>query len=130
MTAVATFIGVVHEGLIRLAEPVALPEGSQVYVVVPAVVEERAARRKVNGWLVENVGYMLMADRGALTRLEGRPVWRFGAFVTSLSREPRGPIGDIDIDAVTGEVLANENMAAEIVRRGEQLERSPLSPEG
>lgn len=60
--AVATYIGVVREGQIRLAESITLPEGSQVYVVVPAVMDEHIARHKANRWLIENVGNMVMAD--------------------------------------------------------------------
>lgn len=128
--AVATYIGVVREGQIRLAESITLPEGSQVYVVVPAAVDERAARRKANRWLIENVGNMIMADRAALVQSSDRSVWRFGAFITALSHEPLGPIGYIEIDIASGEVLANAHLAEEMIRRGEHFEYSPPSSEG
>ena len=128
--AVATYIGVVREGQIRLAESITLPEGSQVYVVVPAVMDEHVARHKANRWLIENVGNMVMADRAALAQSAGRSIWRFGAFVTALSHEPFGPIGNIKVDAVSGEVLANAHTAKEMIRRGEHFEHSPPSSEG
>ncbi len=128
--AVATYVGIVREGRIHLAEPVTLPEGSQVYVVVPTVIDERLAHRKANRWLIENVGNMVMADRAALVQSAGRSVWRFGAFITALSHEPLGPIGHIEVDAVNGEVLADVHLAEEMVRRGERFEHSPPPSEG
>lgn len=123
--AVATYIGIVREGQIQLAEPANLPEGSQVFVVIPAVVDEGTARRKANRWLVENVDNMVMADRSALARSGDRTVWRFGAFITALSHEPLGPIGHVEVDAATGAVLASARTASEMIQRGERFERLP-----
>ncbi len=52
MTA-TTYIGIVHEGRIQLTEPVDLPEGSEVYVVVPNLLDERQAQRKASRWLMD-----------------------------------------------------------------------------
>ncbi len=117
--SVATYIGTVRHGHIDLIEPVNLPEGSQVYVVVPTAVDERAARHKANGWLIDNVGNMVMADQPTLAHANNRLVWRFGAFVTSLSHQPLGPIGYLDVDATTGEALGDTRLAAEMIVRGE-----------
>ncbi|MEJ5309983.1 MAG: PepSY domain-containing protein [Anaerolineae bacterium] len=94
---------------------------------VQLAVDERAARRKANGWLVTWVGNMLMAEHAQLRYTNGRPVWRFEVFVTSLSRSPRGPIGYVDVDALTGEVLNSEKDIEAMQRAGEALESS-LSP--
>jgi hypothetical protein len=89
---------------------------------VRPAVDEHTARRKANRWLVERVGNMVMADRPTLTQSEGRAVWRCEAFVTSLSYEPRGPIGQIDVDATTGDVLADDGLVEEMRRRGASLQ--------
>jgi len=89
---------------------------------VRAAVDERTARRTANRWLVERVGNMVMADQPLLTQSAGQLVWRFDAFVTSLSRAPRGPIGHVDVDATTGQVLADDRAVEEMKRRGTSLQ--------
>jgi len=123
---IATYLGIVREGQIHLVEPASLLEGSQVYVVVPHLVDVGAARRKANRWLIENVGNMVMADQASLVRAGERALWRFDAFVTAHSHAPWGPIGQVDVDAATGEVLADARRAEEMIRRGERVERAPL----
>lgn len=88
---------------------------------VRLAVDEHTARRKANRWLVERVGNMVMADRPTLTQSEGQPVWRFDAVVTSLSRAPGGPIGHVDVDAATGQVLADDHDAERMKLRGASL---------
>ena len=73
---------------------------------------------------------MVMADQGWFDQADERRAWRFGVFVTALSREPFGPIGYVDIDAETGAVLVDDRLAEEIARRGERLERASLPPRG
>jgi hypothetical protein len=89
---------------------------------VRLAVDEHAARRKANRWLVERVGNMVMADRPLLTHSEGQLVWRFDAFVTSLSHVPRGPIGHVDVDATTGDVLTDDCAVEEMRCRGTSLQ--------
>ena len=107
----ATYIGVVRQGNIQLHEPIDLPDGSQVCVIVPTLLEEQVARRKANRWLVEHVGNMVMADQAILTRVADQVVWRFGAFVTGQSHPPRGPIGHVDVDALSGEAVTRVDQA-------------------
>ncbi len=89
---------------------------------VRLTVDEHMARRKANRWLVERVGNMVMADRPLLTQSKGQPVWRFDAVVTSLSHVPRGPIGHIDVDATTGQVLSDEHDVERMKQRGVSLQ--------
>lgn len=124
-----------YEALVSLLQ--LLPEPAVVEVAdfaaylfrkhVRLAVDERAARRKANGWLVTWVGNMVMAEHAQLHYTSGRPVWRLEAFVTSLARSPRGPIGYVDVDAMTGEVLNSEKDIEAMQRAGEALESS-LSP--
>lgn len=123
-----TNLGIVRAGKIELVEPTLLPEGTQVFVVGPVSFDVRQARRKANGWLFDYVGNMVLADQATLLSQEQRAIWRFGVFVTALSHEPRGPIGNLDVDAQTGEVLADAQAAEELIRRGEQLDATVSSP--
>jgi hypothetical protein len=82
----------------------------------------RVAKRKANGWLVGYVGNMLMADHGALIHI-GNPdgpewVWRFEVFVTSLTHEPSGPIGTVDVDASSGMIVDEGQTKALLYERG------------
>jgi hypothetical protein len=89
---------------------------------VRLAIDEYAARRKANRWLVERVGNMVMADQPRLIQSEDRPVWRFDAFVTSLSHAPRGPIGHVDVDAITGVVLSADHVVEEMKQHGLTLQ--------
>ncbi len=116
---ILTYPGKLHDGKVEFTSQVDLPEGSEVYIVVSPGVEMRAAQRKANGWLVDTVGNMVMAADGVLVQRESRWVWRFHAYLTSLTHEPYGPIGNVDVDANTGAILSDQR-AIEAMR-----ERNP-----
>lgn len=121
---VATYIGIAQrDGHIHLAEPVTLPEGRLVYVIVPTVIDEHIARRQANRWLLDHVGDMVMADRPTFTWDGERAVWRFDAFVTALRRRHRGPIGHVDVET-------DATIAQEMIARGRQIEFNSLPAGG
>lgn len=128
-----TYPGVIREGRVQLSTAAALPEGSQVYVLVADEWEERPlldphlARRKANGWLVSHVGSVL-AQQPQLLQIDGRLVWQFQTFLASKGHPLRGPVGIIDVDAYTGELLADENDAAEMIIHATAIARSLSSP--
>lgn len=111
---ILTYTGKLHNGKVELPTQVNLPEGSEVYVVVTPGVEKRIAQRKANGWLVDQVGNMVMADDGVLVQRGNAWIWRFHAYLTSLTHEPDGPIGVIDIDANIGAVLSDQHTIEEM----------------
>jgi hypothetical protein len=121
--AVVTYRGVVRNGKVEPLSGVELPEGSEVYVVVPVGVSAQDAKRKANGWLVGHVGNMLMADRGALVQTESVDgpewVWRFEVYVTSLAHEPFGPIGNVDVDAASGAIINSEQTKLQLYKRAQ-----------
>ena len=119
----STHEGVVQHGRIRLPTGLALPEGARVYITIVPTLDERTARRKANGWLGENVGNLVMAGEGQLARAGDRRVWRFGAFTSSVLTEPFGPIGYVDVDAETGNVLTGQAETEEMIQRGVRQER-------
>lgn len=101
---VTTYIGVVRAGNIELAPPLTLPEGSQVYVSLAPLLNEQAARRKANVWLMENVGNVV-AKNAQLAQVNDQIIWRFEAFITLPHHAPLGPIGQVEVEARTGHVL-------------------------
>jgi hypothetical protein len=120
------YIGVIREGRVEFETPVALPEGSQV-VVFLTKLDEQTARRKANTWLAEHVGNVVgTAKQGVLLQTGNQAIWRFEAFVTGVTYiTPLGPLGQVDIDANTGQVLNNQQLAQELIKRATEL--APLS---
>src|SRR3954454_16080077 len=103
-----TFTGKLHDGKVELSAPIDLPEGSEVVVIAKPAVEMKTARRAATGWLVSYVGNLVGAMDGALIQLGDKWVWRFQAYMTSMYHEPWGPIGEVDVDANTGEVINDQ----------------------
>jgi hypothetical protein len=116
--SITTYPAIVRNGRVELMSPLEAPEGSEVYVVVANTVTRQFAQRKANSWLVSNVGNMLMADGGALIQSVSGWVWRFDVLITSASHQPWGPIGTLEIDADTGNVLDAEKTTELLTQRG------------
>jgi len=135
MTSIQTYQGTIRQGRIQLTEPAELPEGSQVIVSVvddrdqATLLDPHIARRKANGWLVSYVGSVL-AQQPQLQQVEARLVWRFRAFLAVQGHPPRGPVGFVDVDAYSGEVLTSKSNAAEIRAHATAIARSILPTEG
>jgi hypothetical protein len=72
---------------------------------------------------------MLAADEGHLVEMEGRPLWRFGAYVTGRGHPPLGPIGHVDVDAYHGELLPNDTQAEKLMINAQALVGSVFSSE-
>jgi hypothetical protein len=134
MAIVQTYQGIVRQGKIQLSSTAELPEGSHVIVSVTedaekiTLLDPHIARRKANGWLVSFVG-SVMAQQPQLEQVEGRLVWHFKAFLTMRGHPLQGPVGRVAVDAYTGEVLADEEAAAEMIARGTAIARSLLPAE-
>ncbi len=100
-------------------------------MVVPAdsvpAVDANTARRKANGWLADHVGHLAMGKAPRMLSDGKRIWWRVDTYVTNVYREPFGPIGFVDIDAVSGEVLADDDTAQKLRQHGAQLERQALA---
>ena len=93
----------------------------QVSVHIQAeVLSAEAARREANYWLLANVGNLLRVDNLELV-LGDRLVWRGDIALTSPSRGQVGVVGRLEIDATTGEVLANDTLAEELIPRAHAL---------
>jgi len=68
-------------------------------------VKADAARRKANTYLLTNVTNLSYAGHESGLVLGERLVWRFPAMLTLPSYGEIGPIGTIDVDAATGDIL-------------------------
>jgi hypothetical protein len=124
-----TYIGMVREGKIELADPAPWPEGSQVSITVSMLIDGKMARRKANRWLIEHVGNMVMAGNARLVREDDEAVWQLEAIVTPSNRAPIGPIGHVEVHAGTGEILSNEQTAEIMIKNGQHLASASLPTE-
>ena len=132
MAMLTQYQGIVRRGRIELPAQTELPEGSRVVVIVtgPApLVDEPVARRRATRWLVETVGNMLAADEGRLVEEAGRPVWRFGAYVTGRGHAPLGPVGHVDVDAHVGELIPDDRQAHRLLTNAQSLADSLSRPD-
>jgi hypothetical protein len=134
MAIVQTYQGIVRQGRIQLTPTTELPEGSRVFVSMANDVEQatlldpHVARRKANGWLVSFVGSVL-AQQPQLEQVEGRLVWQFKAFLALRGHPLQGPVGEIAVDAYSGEVLTDEDAATGMIANATAIARSLLSSE-
>ncbi|MEZ4659593.1 MAG: hypothetical protein R2911_18700 [Caldilineaceae bacterium] len=119
---IATYVGTVNNGKIELPSTTEFRDGSTV-LVIPATLTEHGARRKANGWLISDVGNMLMAKNGALVQEDPQWTWRFEVFITASSHEPWGPVGHIMINAIDGAVIRPQETMRILLENGKTFKR-------
>lgn len=78
------------------------------------VVAPEIARRRANTWLLEHAGNLLRAEAPELI-LGDRLVWRVDVVLTNPKIGVVGPVGRVEVDAATGEVLAETTAAEELI---------------
>jgi hypothetical protein len=102
-----------------------------VHISVEATVnvDAKSARRRVTAWLASEVGNMLIAGEPRLVISENT-VWRLPALLTSSERGIIGEVGCVDVDAVTGELIASNELRTQILNNVNGLIRPTLSPTG
>jgi hypothetical protein len=121
----STYIGTIRNGKVEFERPLTLPEGSQVRVTLSTVLSEQQAAGKANIWLAHHVGDAVGVRQGTLVQIEDQTLWRFEAFITRVHFEPIGPIGQLDVDADTGDVLTSSETTEAMIDRGRQLASAP-----
>ena len=101
-----------------------------VTITVQATIDIDAAtaRRKATGWLVSDVGNLMLGGNPALV-ITDRTVWRVPILLSSPKRGVVGQIGTVDVDATTGEVLFDDALIQELIDRGREAVRSAPPPE-
>jgi hypothetical protein len=58
---------------------------------------------------------MIMADEAVLVQKGNDAVWRFSAMITAPNHAPLGPIGHVEVDANTGQLLSDERAAQALI---------------
>jgi len=79
------------------------------------------ARRKVNSLLLNAVGTGLGSDEPTLVIEHDNLHWRVPVFLALPPHGRLGQVGQIDVDAQTGEVLADAQLLQEIANHAERL---------
>ena len=85
------------------------------------------AQRQVNRWLIDEVSYLLGAERPTLS-IGTRPVWRVPAWLSLPSLGRVGIVGQIEVDVETGEMRGLGERRAEIERYLDELEPAFAPP--
>ena len=116
--AVTTYPGIIRSGKVVATTEMELPDGTEVYVVVPSSVTPRVAKRIANRWLISEVGNLLMADNGSLVASEQGWVWQFEVYITSVAHKAWGPIGTLNVSTVSSEVIDTEKTKIYLSERG------------
>jgi hypothetical protein len=84
-----------------------------ISTVQTEMISAEAARKQANVWLLENVGNLLRAESPELVLMD-KPVWRVAVSLTSPNLGSVGCVGNLELDAVSGEVLDSERVMAEL----------------
>lgn len=108
----------------------AVIESQRVSIVIEieanVLISAKDAQCNANAWLLDHVGHLAMADHPILL-LGTRSAWRVPVLLSSPRHPPQGPIGTVEIDVETGEVLASPETAEKLIRDGRALSRSVSS---
>ncbi len=84
------------------------------------------AKRKANTFVLNRMGTGLFGDEPQLVVTDKLICWRVPIFLSTASHGRVGQVGQIDIDAQTGEVLANDETLKEISDNAERPESGAL----
>ncbi|GEM_PF-2444487 len=85
-----------------------LAESFLMVHIQPPIISAEKARKQANLWLLANIGNLLHGEKPEL-RLnhQYRLCWQVNVILTNPYRKKVGQVGQLDIDAVTGEILAD-----------------------
>lgn len=99
----------------------------QIAVEATVNVDAQTARKRVTGWLLDEVGNMLVAGTPRLI-IGKKTTWRVPALLTSSQHGLIGEVGEIDVDAETGTPLADDKLRERILNNVQSTVSSPRSP--
>ena len=98
----------------------------QLSVTLTVNIDPTTARRRATGWLISEVGNMLKAGTGQLV-ITNQTLWRMPVLLTSSKIGTVGQVGTVDVDAVTGKLLVNDELIEQILNNVKHLV-SPIYP--
>lgn len=78
------------------------------------------AVRRVNRFLLDHVSYLMGAERPTLVSAETL-VWRTPVVLTQPARGTLGQVGNLDVNAETGELLTTPDTIRDLTNRARQL---------
>ncbi len=109
---------------------VEVPPGATVdihiHITAPVNITPFVARQKVASFVISEISTQLLADVPALCVGE-RLCWSVPVVLTSPARGVCGKVGEILVDATTGELLVDEELVRRMTDDARRLaERSPL----
>jgi hypothetical protein len=107
---------------------IALPSQSEVKIDIHLSarlnVTDFTAQRQVSKLLLDQVGNLLYGEKPNLV-VGRRLLWRVPVWFGSPQHGPVGPVGQIDVDAQTGEILFTQALLQEIAERAHALALRP-----
>jgi hypothetical protein len=99
----------------------------QVSIVATINIEAKAARRKVTGWLVSEVGNMLTGGMPQLIINQDQTTWRVPVILSSSTVGPIGEVGAVEVNAESGELIITPALRQQIIDNAKHLARPTLS---
>lgn len=92
-----------------------------VHVSASLNVTSIAARRKINVFVLNEIGTGLGGDTPTLVVHNDRLCWRVPVILALPPKGRLGQVGQIDVDAQTGEILADDQLIRDIADHAERL---------
>lgn len=96
-----------------------------IHVEAELNVSPLIARRKVTGYLIDQVSDHLGGEEPALVIDEERFLWRVPVALYLTSRGKVGQVGEIDVDAQSGQLLITQRLIEELKARAYNLATRP-----
>ncbi len=79
------------------------------------------ARQKVSGYVGDRISHLMGGDAPTLVLTKGRLVWRVPIILTRPSQGVVGTVGAIDVDALTGSLVIQPDLAERVKARAEEI---------
>lgn len=79
-----------------------------------------SARQKVTGFVVDEISTQMHGGTPVLVMAK-RIYWRVPVILSLPPTGDRGPVGDIDVDVETGQLIITPALVEDIIRRAEYL---------
>jgi hypothetical protein len=92
-----------------------------IHVSTRLNITQTVARRKVNVFVLNEIGTGLGGDKPMLILYNDRLCWRVPVILALPPRGRLGQVGQIDVDAQTGEILADDKLIQEIADHATRL---------
>lgn len=99
----------------------------EIFVQATINISPQEAQRQVTGWVVSEVGNMLMGGKPRLV-VSQPTVWRVPIVLGSSERGLLGEAASIDVDAETGELLLTETSEQDVLAYAQALIRTASPP--